>query len=47
MVRRRAPRVESYAAFGWPVPPDRRLIWSWYDAGHWPCAVSGDRLTVY
>jgi hypothetical protein len=26
---------------------DLRVIWSWYEAGHWPCAMGGRRLLVY
>jgi hypothetical protein len=42
-----AATLAGYAAFGWPVPADLRLIWSWYEAGHWPCAMAGRRLLVY
>jgi WD domain, G-beta repeat len=42
-----AETLAGYAAFGWPVPADLRLIWSWYEAGHWPCAMAGRRLLVY
>jgi hypothetical protein len=42
-----AETLTGYAAFGWPVPADLRLIWSWYEAGHWPCAMAGRRLLVY
>jgi hypothetical protein len=42
-----AETLTGYAAFGWPVPADLRGIWSWYGAGHWPCALAGRRLVVY
>jgi hypothetical protein len=42
-----AETLVGYAAFGWPVPADLRAIWSWYEAGHWPCAVNDRRLVVY
>ena len=42
-----AETLTGYAAFGWPVPADLRAIWSWYEAGHWPCAMAGSRLLVY
>jgi hypothetical protein len=42
-----AETLTGYAAFGWPVPDDLRAIWSWHEAGHWPCAMAGRRLLVY
>jgi hypothetical protein len=39
--------LAGYAALGWPVPADLRALWSWYEAGHWPCAVRGGWLVVY
>lgn len=42
-----AVELTGYAAFGWPVPGELRAAWSWYEAGHWPCALTGLRLVVY
>jgi hypothetical protein len=42
-----AGQVRSHAALGWPVPDDLRSRWGWIEAGHWPCALRGERLRVF